>query len=127
MKLNHHAALRAIGGTMDTLRSTEKTEYWTLPESLQDKPDFYDMRETIPYANLLSGFRYAGFIVYLDKPRFTDALIAAAPDLLAALEATTRCLAWHEQQHGVAMDKKIVEDARAAIAKAKGEDHETCW
>ena len=116
MKLNHHAALRAIGGTMDTLRSNEKTEYWTLPEALQDKPDFYDMRETIPYANLLSGFRYAGFIVYLDKPRFTDALIASAPDLLAALES----LLDDADVCEVAGDDAIGQ-ARAAIARARGE------
>jgi hypothetical protein len=116
MKLNHHAALRAIGGKMDTLRSNEKTEYWTLPAALEDKHDFYDMRDTIPYANLLSGFRYAGFIVYLDKPRFTDALIAAAPDLLAALES----LLDDSDVCEVAGDDAIGQ-ARAAIAKAKGE------
>jgi hypothetical protein len=118
MKLNHHAALRAIGGTMDTLRSNEKTEYWTLPEALQDKPDFYDMRETIPYANLLSGFRYAGFIVYLDKPRFTDALIDSAPDLLAALEAIIKMIGPYAGQGR--MDAEIAA-ARSAIAKAKGD------
>ena len=116
MKLAHHSALRAIGGTMDTLRSDEKTEYWSLTESLQDKPDFYDMRDTIPYANLLSGFRYAGFIVYLDKPRFTDALLAAAPDLLAAIES----LLDDADVCEVAGDDAI-RQARAAIAKAKGE------
>lgn len=100
---------------MDTLRSNEKTEYWTLPESLQDKPDFYDMRDTIPYGNLLSGFRHAGFIIYLDKPRFTDALIEAAPDLLAALE-----VAFNEYPTGAAF---LVweQQARAAIARARGE------
>ena len=121
MKLNHHAALRAIGGTMDTLRSNEKTEYWTLPEALQDKPDFYDMRETIPYANLLSGFRYAGFIVYLDKPRFTDALISSAPDLLAALESVTLAI---EQLVDIKQGSPVafsVRKARAAISKARGE------
>jgi hypothetical protein len=45
-------------------------------------------------------------------------LIAAAPDLLAALEEVTRCLAWHERQHGVGMDRKAIEDARAAIVQA---------
>ena len=115
MKLAHHAALRAIGGSMDTLRSTKYTEYWTLPAALEDKPDFYDMRDTIPYANLLSGFRYAGFIVYLDKPRFTDDLIEAAPDLLAALEE-----AFNEHPTGAAF---LVweQQARAAISKARGE------
>ena len=125
MKLAHHAALRAIGGSMDTLRSNEKTEYWTLPESLQDKPDFYDMRDTIPYDNLLSGFRYAGFIVYLDKPRFTDALIAAAPDLLAALEGLFEQCAMVHKKWGDGANGKEADAAqaaaRAAIAKAKGE------
>ena len=45
-------------------------------------------------------------------------LIAAAPDLLAALEEVTRCLAWHEQQHGVGMDRAAIEAARSAIAQA---------
>lgn len=48
-------------------------------------------------------------------------LIAAAPDLLAALAEVTRCLAWHvDNGRGVAMDAKAVTDARAAIAKAEG-------
>ena len=46
-------------------------------------------------------------------------LIAAAPDLLAALKEATRCLAWHEERHGVAMDRKAVEDARAIIARVE--------
>lgn len=54
----------------------------------------------------------------------TDAnahLVAAAPDLLAALESTTRCLAWHMNKHGTAgMDVLILTNARAALAKAKG-------
>ena len=48
------------------------------------------------------------------------ALIAAAPDLLAALHEVTRCLAWHAQQHPVGMDSLAVSNARAAIAKATG-------
>lgn len=47
-------------------------------------------------------------------------LIAAAPELLDVLQEVTRCLAWHEEQHGVGMDRKAVESARAAIAKATG-------
>jgi len=66
--LNHHAALRAIGGTLNKRHSTKAREYWTMPESLEDKPDFYRIRETIPFENCLCGFREAGFIVYLDKP-----------------------------------------------------------
>ncbi len=120
MKLAHHAALRAIGGSMDTLRSTKDTEYWTLPAALEDKPDFYDMRDTIPYDNLLSGFRYAGFIVYLDKPRFTDDLIEAAPDLLAALEAMVATWEGPRELAALRFAKNVV-DARAAIAKARGE------
>lgn len=107
---------------MDTLRSTKETEYWTLPAALEDKPDFYDMRDTIPYANLLSGFRYAGFIVYLDKPRFTDALIEAAPDLLAALENAANVLAGIAtgDLDTIGKDSPALLQARAAIAKAKG-------
>jgi hypothetical protein len=45
-------------------------------------------------------------------------LIAAAPDLLAALQSVCRCLEWHEKQHGVGMDAKALADAREAIAKA---------
>ena len=48
-------------------------------------------------------------------------LIAAAPDLLDALKEATRCLAWHAKHHPAGMDCKVVEDARAAIAKAEGE------
>lgn len=49
-------------------------------------------------------------------------LIVAAPDLLEALQEATRCLAWHEEKHGVGMDRLAVEKARAAIAKATGEE-----
>ena len=92
MKLNHHAALRAIGATLSAQHTYKEREYWTLPESLQDKPDFYDMRETIPFQTLLSGFRDSGFIVYLDKPIVSDTLAAAAPDLLAALDAIVKMI-----------------------------------
>jgi hypothetical protein len=55
------------------------------------------------------------------KGAWNGDLIAAAPDLLTALQSTLRCLAWHEEQHGVGMDAKAIADARAAIAKATGE------
>lgn len=42
-------------------------------------------------------------------------------ELLAALAEATRCLEWHNERHGVAMDGQAVIKARAAIAKAKGE------
>lgn len=42
----------------------------------------------------------------------------AAPDILAALEEVTRCLAWHAQMHPVGMDCIAVAKARAAIAQA---------
>jgi hypothetical protein len=48
------------------------------------------------------------------------ALIAAAPDLLAALQEVTRCLAWHAQEHPVGMDCVAVAKARAAITRATG-------
>lgn len=39
--------------------------------------------------------------------------------LLAALCEVTRCLQWHSERHGVGMDAKAVEDAKAAIAEAE--------
>lgn len=47
-------------------------------------------------------------------------LIAAAPDLLAALQMATHCLVWHEEQHGVGIDAEALRAARAAINKATG-------
>lgn len=55
------------------------------------------------------------------KDAWNGDLIAAAPELLAALQETLRCLEWHEKQHGVGMDAKAVQDARAAITKATGD------
>lgn len=49
------------------------------------------------------------------------ALIAAAPELLEALKLAAHCLQWHAAQHPAGMDCKAVEDARAAIAKATGQ------
>lgn len=43
-------------------------------------------------------------------------------ELVKALQEATRCLAWHEEKHGVGMDRLAVEQARAAIAKATGEN-----
>lgn len=48
------------------------------------------------------------------------ALIAAAPDLLTALQMVTNCLAWHEKEHGVGMDAAALQNARNAIFKAIG-------
>jgi hypothetical protein len=45
-------------------------------------------------------------------------LIAAAPDLLETLEAVTDALAGHELNNG---DVSAINKARAAIAKATGE------
>lgn len=116
--LTHHAALRAIGGSLSALHTCKEREYWTLPESLQDKPDFYNVRDTIPFENLLSGFRDSGFIVYLDKPKVSDALIAAAPDLLAvAMELEESAAYWSEYDVPIG----IVDRIRAALAKAMGE------
>lgn len=47
-------------------------------------------------------------------------LIAAAPDLLAALEACLPDLKHYAATHGPGPDRRL-EQARAAIAKAKGE------
>ncbi len=133
MKLNHHAALQAIGATMNKQHSTGKTEYWNLPASLEDKDDFYNVRETIPFTALLCGFRDSGLIIYLDKPKATDAMIAAAPDLLQALENLTDAVqSGTSYADDTAAGKALsilsgrsgttwLSDARAAIAKAKGE------
>lgn len=43
-------------------------------------------------------------------------------ELVKALKEANRCLAWHEEKHGVGMDRLAVEKARAAIAKATGEN-----
>ena len=48
-------------------------------------------------------------------------LIAAAPELLDALKMAAHCLQWHAAQHPAGMDCKALEDARAAIAKATGQ------
>lgn len=64
--LNHNAALRAIGATK-TRHSNRSTEYWNIPESKEVQ--FYNIRESIPFNNLLCGFRESGFIVYLDQPK----------------------------------------------------------
>ena len=120
MKLTHHAALRAIGGHMSKDHSTAKTEYWTIPASSEDT--FYDVRDTIPFNTLLSGFRDSGFIVYMDQPKVTDSLIAAAPDLLAALENAANVLAGIAtgDLDTIGKDSPALLQARAAIAKAKG-------
>ena len=113
MKLNHHAALRAIGAHQYH-PSGKDTEYWTIPASAEDK--FYDMRDTIPFDNLLSGFRDGGFIVYLDKPKVSDTLAAAAPDLLAALE-------WLLNDTDICevAGNDAINAAAAAIARARGQ------
>ena len=49
-------------------------------------------------------------------------LAASAPELLEALKEAVRCLAWHEKMHGVGMDRAAVVNARAAIAKATGNE-----
>ena len=36
-----------------------------------------------------------------------------------ALEHVSRCLSWHEQKHGVGMDKKTLDQAFAILAKVK--------
>lgn len=118
MKLNHHSALRAIGGTLSAVHTCKEREYWTLPASLEDKDDFYNVRETIPFQSLLSGFRDAGFIVYLDKPKATDAMIAAAPELLAALEECVKQCADYERMTDECA--AVFRNARSVIAKTRG-------
>lgn len=115
--MNHHAALRAIGATKNTLHSNASIEYWDIPNQSEQK--FYDMRDTIPFDNLLAGFRYAGFIVYLDKPKKNAALFDAAHDLLAALEKTLMAISGYTHQNEITID--ACKSARSAIAKARGE------
>ena len=119
MKLSHHASLRAIGGSLSALHTCKEREYWTIPQSAES--EFYDIRDTIGFDNLLSGFRDSGFIVYLDKPKVTDSLIAAAPDLLAALETS---LAWVKQYHNLkgheAASHCMAAVIERALAKARG-------
>jgi hypothetical protein len=54
----------------------------------------------------------------INKEADTAALIAAAPDLLVALESTLRVIAYESAENKYSV---IVEQARAAIAKAKGQ------
>lgn len=56
----------------------------------------------------------------MEETKANARLIAAAPELLAALIETARCLEWHSQHHGVGMDAVAVKNARAAIARATG-------
>ena len=55
-----------------------------------------------------------------DEMHANARLMAAAPELLAALIETARCLEWHSQHRGVGMDAVAVKNARAAIARATG-------
>lgn len=50
----------------------------------------------------------------------TARLIAAAPDMLKALEAIVKSLAYHDDEGMIEHIQEMI-DARAAIAKAKGE------
>ena len=121
----YEKTLRAIGATKNFDHSCKEREYWNLDHVLED--DFYRVRDCVPFENLLSGFRYGGFIVYLDKPKESakndiSSLIAAAPELLASLETITK---WGESA-GFGNGKRskqwtMFETARAAIAKARGE------
>lgn len=55
--------------------------------------------------------------------KFNAHLIAAAPDLLEALQAAlSQCLAWQGEpnEHSCEIHSEIVRQARAAIAKATG-------
>ena len=71
-----------------------------------------------------SGARFGdtpNLVVRIEGGRPADVhLIAAAPELLAALIEAARCLEWHSQNHAVGMDAVAVKNARAAIARATG-------
>lgn len=40
-------------------------------------------------------------------------------EALESLKGVAWCLSWHEQKHGVGMDAKMLEEARAVLAKAE--------
>ena len=65
------------------------------------------------------GFAPCGFELrgYISRENAT--LMAAAPDLLAALE---KILPWHDSHPAEATDNPIVNQCRTAIAKAYGKD-----
>ena len=73
--------------------------------------------ETVPKFDKLQ-INSANATVATVYRRHDARLMAESPNLLAALVETTRRLAWHEERHGVAMDRLAVEQARAAIARA---------
>jgi len=113
MKPAYHSALRAIGARRTPIKSTT-TEYWTIPQSAED--DFYDMRDSIPFENLLSGFeRTAGFVVYLDKPK------SAEKQLLEALKEviTHPQAACYRNGASADFERRIEEINRIAIDAIK--------
>ena len=60
--------------------------------------------------------------VKLDEAEAHARLIAAAPDMLAALEAVTACLrGFHAADDFGPLDDEAIDAALAVIAKAKGE------
>lgn len=67
----------------------------------------------------LATINVAAFAPHMEEPFACARLMVAAPALLAALKKTTKCLAWHESQHGTGQDKQAVIDAYAAIVKAE--------
>ncbi len=115
----YEKTLRAIGATKNFDHSCKEREYWNLDHVLED--DFYRVRDCVPFENLLSGFRYGGFIVYLDKPKESakndiSSLIAAAPEMFALLEECEKHMIISTQADMIRLDQ-----IRAAIAKARGE------
>lgn len=54
-----------------------------------------------------------------DESKANAHLIAAAPDLLEAMERLLRCLSWIQHPTGLTLD--AMEQAKATVAKAKGE------
>ena len=79
------------------------------------KPDYFDGEESLDYLQIKSSdghFDIARGILSTEDAH----LIAAAPDLLVALEGLEEYVSrWYNKPHG------LLKEARAAIAKAKGE------
>lgn len=65
-----------------------------------------------------NGLRIADIRMQAARTEASARLIAAAPELLEALQEAVRCLSWHDEKHGVGMDRLAVKKALDAIKKA---------
>lgn len=68
----------------------------------------------------LATINVAAFAPHMEEPFANARLMAAAPALLTALKEATKRLAWHDSsEHGTYQDRRAVNSAYAAIAKAE--------